>query len=101
MDLVEHVVSGIVTAKSAREGKGANVLGDPRVALTWLANELSRLGITLAAGHVVTTGTCMIPLAVVVGDQVIADFGALGTVEVRFGRLSAVEPPAPKRRHNA
>ena len=86
IDLVEHVVSGIVDGRSTRRGKGANVLGDPRVALTWLANELSGLGITLEAGHVVTTGTCMIPLEVVVGDQVIADFGTLGTAEVRFGR---------------
>jgi 2-keto-4-pentenoate hydratase len=38
-------------------GLGKNVLGDPRVALTWLANGLRLLGITLRAGQVVTTGT--------------------------------------------
>ncbi|HEX2526737.1 MAG TPA: hydratase [Geminicoccus sp.] len=67
-----------------RTGSGANVLGDPRLALTWLANELSRLGITLRAGEVVTTGTCMVPLAVEAGDQVHVDFGELGQVQVGF-----------------
>ena len=84
-DLVEHAVRGIVSGKPPQYGKGANVLGDPRVALAWLANELSRLRIPLAAGQVVTTGTCMTPLAVGPGDTVVADFGELGSVEVRFG----------------
>src|ERR1700710_512604 len=39
-------------------GHGKNVLGDPRVALAWLANELSQLGLTLREGEIVTTGTC-------------------------------------------
>ena len=40
------------------------MLGDPRVALTWLANELSALGLALKAGQVVTTGTCLVPLEI-------------------------------------
>ena len=65
-------------------GTGANVLGDPRIALTWLANELSRLGVTLAAGQIVTTGTCVTPMAIAPGDVVAADFGAFGTIGLRF-----------------
>jgi 2-keto-4-pentenoate hydratase len=65
-------------------GHGKNVLGDPRVALTWLANELRQLGITLRAGQVVTTGTCHPPLPIQSGDHVAADFGALGKVSVSF-----------------
>ena len=49
-------------------GHGKNVLGDPRVALTWLANELSQFGATLRAGEVVTTGTCHPPLPIQAGD---------------------------------
>ena len=83
IDLVEHRVIG--TAGSlTREGKGANVLGDPRVALTWLVNELSGLGITLKAGEVVTTGTCLVPLPIEPGVDVLADFGALGSVSARI-----------------
>jgi len=34
----------------------------------------------LAAGQIVTTGTCLVPLAVEPGDRVVADFGAIGSV---------------------
>ena len=65
-------------------GHGKNVLGDPRIALAWLANELRQLGITLRAGQVVTTGTCHPPLPIQSGDLFAADFGVLGKVSVRF-----------------
>jgi len=87
-DLAEHLVTAIVTGRRPQQGKGGNVLGDPRLALTWLANELSHLGIDLAAGQVVTTGTCMSPLNIEPTDHVLADFGALGSVELRFAALS-------------
>ncbi|NCW87183.1 MAG: hydratase, partial [Oxalobacteraceae bacterium] len=63
---------------------GRNVLGDPRVALAWLVNELSKLGISCEPGQVVTTGTCRIPVTVKPGDTVEADFGLLGRVGCRF-----------------
>jgi 2-keto-4-pentenoate hydratase len=65
-------------------GHGKNVLGDPRAALAWLANELRGLGITLRAGEVVTTGTCHPPLPIQVGDRMEVDFGVLGKVSVGF-----------------
>ena len=67
-----------------RTGIGSNGLGDPRIALTWIANELSALGITLKAGQAITTGTCLTPIVVAPGDEVYADFGALGKISVRF-----------------
>jgi 2-keto-4-pentenoate hydratase len=80
VDLVEHRVTGTVVGAVDREGKGANVLGDPRVALAWLANELSSLGLTLRANQVVTTGTCLVPLPIAPGAQVVMDFGRFGVV---------------------
>jgi 2-keto-4-pentenoate hydratase len=68
----------------SRDGTGGNVLGDPRIALTWLANQLSSLGITLQKGQVVTTGTCMVPLQLQPGDSVSADYGPLGRVHMIF-----------------
>jgi len=65
-------------------GHGKNVLGDPRIALTWCANELRQLGLTLKQGEVVTTGTCHPPLAIQAGDFLEADFGWLGRVSVAF-----------------
>ena len=65
-------------------GLGANVLGGPVTALTWLVNELSRHGMTLKAGQAVTTGTCVKPVAIAAGDVVGGDFGELGGVSVSF-----------------
>jgi 2-keto-4-pentenoate hydratase len=72
--------------KYSRDGTGGNVLDDPRIALTWLANQLSDLGITLQKGHVVTTGTCMVPLELQPGDSVSADYGLLGRVTMIFSQ---------------
>ena len=84
MDLAAHEVSAEVAGKSTHAGKGANVLGDPGIALAWLVNELSGLGVPLAAGQVVTTGTCVVPIPIGPGDCVRADFGAFGRMSVTF-----------------
>lgn len=86
-DLAAHRVQGRAsgTIRSyERDGSGAAVLGSPLVALAWLVNELSSLGITLQRDQVVTTGACTVPLEVKAGDHVIADFGTLGAVSVSF-----------------
>jgi 2-keto-4-pentenoate hydratase len=85
VDLAAHRVHARVTGKLERDGLGANVLGDPREALAWLVNELSSLRLTLKAGQIVTTGTCVTPLPIEPHDEVFADFGELGTVAVGFG----------------
>lgn len=83
IDLVEE--RPVIAMRGRRFiGHGRNVLGDPRIALAWCANELRALGITLRAGEVVTTGTCHPPLPIEAGDHVAADFGVLGKVSVRF-----------------
>lgn len=84
IDLAAHRVSATVTGKSRHDGQGANVLGDPRRALTWIANELSGLGIAITAGQVVTTGTCVVPIPVLPGDEVIASYGEFGSLAVTF-----------------
>ncbi|MBI1396823.1 MAG: hydratase [Betaproteobacteria bacterium] len=83
-DLVTHEVTVRVNDAVVGRGTGANVLGDPRVALTWIANRLSAFGTTLAEGEVVTTGTCVVPFAVAPGDRVVAEYGAFGRIEVAF-----------------
>jgi 2-keto-4-pentenoate hydratase len=84
IDLAAYEVSAVKNGTDVHRGVGANVLGDPRVALAWLVNELSGLGITVAAGQIVTTGTCVVPVSVASGDEVHADLGAFGTLSVRF-----------------
>ena len=83
IDLVEE--RPVITLRGSQyAGHGKNVLGDPRVALAWCANELRELGITLRKGDVVTTGTCNVPLPIAAGDVFAADFGVLGKVSVAF-----------------
>jgi 2-keto-4-pentenoate hydratase len=83
VDLARHAVTA-EAGGAVHRGLGANVLGDPRIALTWLVNELSEIGVALEAGQVVTTGTCVTPIAVGHGDRVAADFGAFGKVSASF-----------------
>jgi 2-keto-4-pentenoate hydratase len=83
LDLAAHAVHASLDG-APFQGSGANVLGDPRLALAWLVNELSRFGICAQKGQYVMTGTCMIPLAIVPGSQVKADFGVIGGIELRF-----------------
>ena len=73
-----------MNGKLVRDGRGENVLGDPRIALTWIANELSLMGDMLRGGETITTGTCIAPAAVAAGDHVVADFGEFGRVETRL-----------------
>lgn len=82
LDLSRHPVACRVDGKVEHKGSGGAVLGDPRTALVWLVNELSSLGITLAAGQVVTTGTSTVPLPIEPGDHLTADFGDLGQVDL-------------------
>lgn len=84
LDLSQHTVSVRVNGEVVDEGSGANVLGDPRNVLVWLANALSDHGFGLRAGQVITTGSAADVIQVDPGDEVIADFGSLGTAEVRF-----------------
>lgn len=82
LDLSKHPVLGRVEGRYERQGSGGNVLGDPRIALAWLVNELSALGIGVKAGELVTTGASVPPLEIEPGDRVLADFGVLGQVRV-------------------
>ena len=83
-DYVNQAVAVYLNGETVESGFGRNVLGDPRVALAWLVNELSALGISCEPGQVVTTGTCRVPVTVKPGDVVEADFGVLGKVGCRF-----------------
>jgi 2-keto-4-pentenoate hydratase len=84
IDLARHSVAAYRNGALAGQGSGANVLGDPRSALAWIANELSTYGDGLRAGDVVITGTCLTPVPVSAEDSVKADFGELGVLDVGF-----------------
>ncbi len=82
LDLSQHRVHVTCNGALSCEGIGADVLGDPRIALTWLANELNTYGLMLRAGETITTGTCVVPFALEPGKRYGADFGLLGSVNI-------------------
>ncbi len=74
----------ISNSKFSYQGIGSNVLGDPRIALTWLVNELSQNNIVLEKDVIVSTGTCSKPIPVEIGDIVTANFGELGEISINL-----------------
>ena len=80
IDLATHQVTAFRNGAQAAVGSGKAVLGDPRIALTWLVNEVARYGGGVEAGQFVTTGTCVIPVKVESGDAISVDYGVLGTI---------------------
>ncbi|MBI2254555.1 MAG: fumarylacetoacetate hydrolase family protein [Proteobacteria bacterium] len=83
-DLPNQPVCVFRNGMVAAEGRGANALGDPSLALTWLANERAKRGPALKAGDVITTGTCITPLVIAPGDAIVAEFPGLGRVTVNL-----------------
>ena len=65
-------------------GVGAACLGNPIHAARWLADTMSQRGIPLRAGDVIMTGALgpMVPFGP--GQQLVAEFGDLGTVTARI-----------------
>ena len=80
-----------LTMRFTRDGElqheetGAAVMGDPAVAVAWLANELGRHGDELPAGQPILSGSLTAAIDAIPGVYV-ADFGpALGSVTVTIG----------------
>jgi 2-keto-4-pentenoate hydratase len=84
LDLSAQRVHALNNGVLAVEGVGANALGDPRIALTWLANHLAQRGIGLRPGDIVTTGTCITPAIIAPGDRFMMEFIGLGRVTAAF-----------------
>lgn len=84
LDLAAHPVRLTVDGEMKGEGTGANAFGHPFNVLDWFVNALSRRGIDLNAGEIVSTGTCTGIVYLEQGQTARADYGALGAIEVTF-----------------
>jgi 2-keto-4-pentenoate hydratase len=71
-------------------GAGAAVLGDPVLALTWLARRLAEHGDRLRAGQIVLPGAVHASVPLVAGDVVTATGSALASVTVRVAPARGV-----------
>jgi 2-keto-4-pentenoate hydratase len=83
-DFQNHPISLSVSGADAAE----NFLGEmrcvPAEAVADLVNHLAARGYELAAGDFVSTGAATVPQPFVAGDNIIADFGSLGIIELQF-----------------
>lgn len=82
LDLAAHEVTLRVDGVVRGSGTGKLVLGHPLDSLAWLATDLSRRGRSLKAGGIVAAGTCTGLHVIRAPADVVADFGALGTVRM-------------------
>ena len=69
----------------ASSGEGSACLGDPLIALAWLARTAAEFGDPLRAGEIVLSGALGPMVDVHPGDQVRVEISGLGAVSVAFG----------------
>jgi 2-oxo-hept-3-ene-1,7-dioate hydratase len=65
-------------------GVSAAVMGHPAAGLAWLVKKLAPLGGGLKKGDIVLAGSFTRPVDIASGDVIVADFGPLGSIGVRF-----------------
>jgi 2-keto-4-pentenoate hydratase len=63
---------------------GAAALGDPAIAVAWLANKLATFDILLRAGEIILPGAVTKAAPVERGDTIRATYDRLGSVSVKF-----------------
>ena len=83
-DFAGHTVSFSVDGGAPSPDLLGVMRCDAREATAHLANLLAKRGEVLRAGDMLLTGTVTVPLAVGKGSHLVADFGALGRIEMRF-----------------
>lgn len=74
-----------VNGRTASQGNGSACLGDPLLALMWLARTAADYGSPLRAGELVLSGALGPMVEVCSGDQVEVTISGLGRVGVSFG----------------
>jgi 2-keto-4-pentenoate hydratase len=84
LDLAAQGAAMIIGGVKRQEGTGALTLGHPFNVLEWLVAAMAGRGQELRKGDLVMTGTMTGLHAPEPGETAVADFGALGKVEVVF-----------------
>jgi len=83
LDLAALRGTASMNGEAVGEGHGADSMGHPFVALTWVANHLARRGQALRTGDIVITGSLVPSKFPQSGDRMRFDVGALGSVELQ------------------
>ncbi|MCK2022423.1 fumarylacetoacetate hydrolase family protein [Microbacterium sp. kSW2-24] len=79
-------VPGVLSRNGEIEetGVAAGVLGHPATGVAWLANKFHQHGARLEAGEIILAGSFTRPMWVSRGDEVLCDYGPMGTIACRF-----------------
>ena len=83
--LAQIEMSVYATDVKVGEGRGDACLGNPAIAVAWLAEKMTELGDGLRAGDVIMSGALSKMIPAVPGSQIRAEFRGLGDVRVDFG----------------
>ncbi len=84
LDLPNARMSLFLNGNLLKEGFGRAAMGHPLTSLTWLVNWLGERGRGLAAGEIVSTGTCTGHCFVAPNDEVSLRVEGIGVVDARF-----------------
>jgi len=79
-DIANNEVALFCNGVFKRKGNALTAMEHPLIPVTWLANELSRTGIGLKRGQLISTGTLTGMLVPNKGETYTADFGIFGRV---------------------
>ena len=84
VDLSSHRATLQINHQEVAHGYGRDVMGDPINSLVWLVNQQIAWGHAIPAGSLVATGSCTGINIAQPGDAVVANFGTLGEVQIKF-----------------
>jgi 2-keto-4-pentenoate hydratase len=84
LDLLAIEASLTRNGQVVAEGRSDAVLGDPTVAVAWLARKVATFGVRLEAGHVILPGSCTRAVDAHPDDEFVASFAGLGSVHLSF-----------------
>lgn len=80
LDLRVLGMAAYLNGELVKHGAGASVMGNPVNSVTWLANKLLSLGLTLEKGEIILSGSFTPVLPIHAGDTVHVAFDHLGCV---------------------
>ncbi len=78
---------GAITSRNEEveeTGLGAGVLNDPVESVVWLARRMAQYGQRIEAGQIILSGSFIRPVECPSGADILADFGAFGSVKIAF-----------------
>ncbi len=82
-DIASREVTLLCNGEPLRRGCAKAAIDHPLHPLLWLANELSRTGVGMRAGQMISTGTLTGMFAPRAGSTYVADFGDFGSITLK------------------